>query len=913
MAHLGALLLPTTQWVALLVELVTPLLQVRHLVLPLPFRNGYNFQGWFDTSTAGTNLGLNGGFFSPTESRTVFAQWSAIPYTIFYNSSGATSGSLPANGTYSLTTGNYIIADRNTIAKTGYIFSGWKSDTGTAFAVGATYANAANLNLYANWVAETYTVTFAANGGTGSVPVKSGFVTIGETFTAPSTSITLAGSTFAGWSDGTRTYLPGDVITVGGSNLTLTAVWNGTQYIVTYNLNGGTGTAPTNPNRFMNETLTVASIGSVTKIGYTFAGWVESGTAYSAGTTYTMPARNITFLAQWSGLVYTITYSAPGATGTPSRTSDSFTHGSSPISLATAGSLTRAGYSFVGWRETSTTLSGGYTATADVTLNAVWAAQTHTFTFNANGATGTVPASASHTTAGSPVSAPGAGNLDKPGFTFGGWSDGSNTYAVGDPITGTSNKTLTAIWNPAIYAINYSAGTANGNAVLVPIGLPTTSATAYGSTFTLGSVETTTVTDNGLVYAFAGWKSGNQIYQSGSQITMGTSAPTFTAEWLRLYEVTYQLAGGNGAVPSPMLRAENYVEVITTVVPTKSGYNFAGWNDQSGNAVITSNYTITASNYIFYARWTPINYSLSYSSAGGSTAPSNTTGTIGNVVNLPAASTVTKPGYTFAGWSIASTTYAGGAQYQFGAASESVTALWSPTTQSVIIDLAQGTSATPISEPGHVIGETFAAPTTTPVRTGYNFAGWSDGTTTYAAGATVTMGANNITLTATWTPATYTITYLLNGGSGNIPSPTSFNFGASHTIAAGVTKANSNFTGWSNGSNTYSPGATFTVGARNETFTAQFAGTIYALSFALNGAETGTVPASITGTITDSFILPTSTGLERTGYSFGGWREGSNTYSAGSNNYGCVSQYDFDCSLEFVATRCNCRTSCRSW
>ena len=851
------------------------------LVLPLPFRNGYNFQGWFDTSTAGTNLGLNGGFFSPTESRTVFAQWSAIPYAISYNSSGATSGSLPANGTYSLTTGNYVIANRNTIAKTGYIFSGWKSDTGTAFAVGATYANTANLNLYANWVAETYTVTFAANGGTGSVPVRSGFVTIGETFTAPSTSITLAGSTFAGWSDGTRTYLPGDVITVGGSNLTLTAVWNGTQYIVTYNLNGGTGTAPTNPNRFLNETLTVASIGSVTKIGYTFAGWVESGTAYSAGTIYTMPARNITFLAQWSGLVYTITYSTPGATGTPSRTSDSFTHGSSPISLATAGSLTRAGYSFVGWRETSTTLSGGYTATADVTLNAVWAAQTHTFTFDANGATGTVPASASHTTAGSPVSAPGAGNLDKPGFTFGGWSDGSNTYAVGDPITGTSNKTLTAIWNPATYAINYAAGTANGNAVVSPIGLPTTAATAYGSTFTLGSVETTTVTDNGLVYAFAGWKSGNQIYQSGSQITMGTSAPTFTAEWLRLYEVTYQLAGGSGAVPSPMLRAENYVEAITTVVPTKSGYNFAGWNDQSGNAVNTSNYTITASNYIFYARWTPINYSLSYSSAGGSTAPSNTTGTIGNVVNLPAASTVTKPGYTFAGWSIASTTYAGGAQYQFGAASESVTALWSPTTQSVTIDLAQGTSATPISEPGHAIGEVFAAPTTTPVRTGYNFAGWSDGTTTYAAGANVTMGANNITLTATWTPATYTITYLLNGGTGSIPSPTSFNFGASHTIAAGVTKANSNFTGWSNGSNTYSPGAIFTVGARNETFTAQFAGTIYALSFALNGAETGTVPSSITGTITDSFILPLSAGLERTGFAFGGWRDGSTTYSAG--------------------------------
>jgi uncharacterized repeat protein (TIGR02543 family) len=869
---MGGVVLPTTDTFSV----GTP------LTLPLPTKSGYNFLGWFDSSTSGTNLGLNGGLFSPSESRTVYAQWTAIPYTIFYNGNGATSGSVPANGTYSLTSGNYLIAGKNTLAKTGYIFNGWKSDTGTAFVVGAIYATLANLNLYAHWVAETYTVTFSANGGSGSVPTKSATVTIGETFTVPSTSITLAGSTFAGWSDGTRTYLPGEVFTVGSGNITFTAVWNGTQYVVLYSANGGSGTLPTAPNRYLGETFTVASGSALTKSGYSFLGWVESGTTYLAGNTFTMPARNVTLIAQWTGLVYTITYATTGAdSGSPTRSSDAFTYGGSAISLPTAGTMVKAGYSFGGWAETSTALGSSYAPTANVTLSPIWTPTTQTFTFNINGATGTTPASGSYTTGSTAVTAPSQGDLVKAGYTFGGWSDGTNTYLPGSSITGTSNKTLTAIWTPTSYAINYSVGIANSNPVVDPVGLPTTASTAYGSTFTLGTPETLTVTDNGLVYAFAGWLSGGQVYQPGASIVMGTSAPTFTAEWLRLYEVTYQLSGGSGSVPAPVLRAANYVENITTVVPTKLGYTFAGWNDQSGNAVTTSTYTINASNYVFYATWTANTYTLTYSSAGGSSAPSATSGTIGSITTLPATTSVTKAGYTFAGWSIGGTTYAGGAQYQFGATSESVTALWTPTSQTITIDLAQGTSNTPITEPNHIIGDTFAAPTTVPSRTGYTFAGWSDGTSVIPAGGTVTVGASNITLTATWNVASYVITYVLNGGSGSIPTPTSYNFGASHTIAAAVSKANSNFIGWSNGANTYSPGAAFTVAARNETFTAQFSGAIYAISFNINGADTGTTPSTITGQITDSFILPSASGLAETGHIFGGWTDGVNTYSAG--------------------------------
>ncbi|WP_146200620.1 InlB B-repeat-containing protein, partial [Paenibacillus agaridevorans] len=50
------------------------------------------------------------------------------------------------------------------------------------------------------------------------------------------------------------------------------------------------------------------------------------------------------------------------------------------------------------------------------------------------------------------------------------------------------------------------------------------------------------------------------------------------------------------------------------------------------------------------------------------------------------------------------------------------------------------------------------------VRNGYTFAGWNtlaNGTgTNYAAGATLTIGAANVTLYAKWTPnPTYTVTY----------------------------------------------------------------------------------------------------------------------------------------------------------
>ena len=76
-------------------------------------------------------------------------------------------------------------------------------------------------------------------------------------------------------------------------------------YTVTYNLNGGSGTTPTQAATTAGSTFTLASADGITKDSYTFAGWNDGTTTYAAGATYTMPANNITLTAQWTENVVT--------------------------------------------------------------------------------------------------------------------------------------------------------------------------------------------------------------------------------------------------------------------------------------------------------------------------------------------------------------------------------------------------------------------------------------------------------------------------------------------------------------------------------------------------------------------------------------------------------------------------------
>jgi uncharacterized repeat protein (TIGR02543 family) len=67
----------------------------------------------------------------------------------------------------------YTLASYDEPTRTGYMFCGWStSSTGAVqYRTGDQVTLTGNLTLYAKWYKESCTVTFYANGGTGTMPV----------------------------------------------------------------------------------------------------------------------------------------------------------------------------------------------------------------------------------------------------------------------------------------------------------------------------------------------------------------------------------------------------------------------------------------------------------------------------------------------------------------------------------------------------------------------------------------------------------------------------------------------------------------------------------------------------------------------------------------------------------------------
>ena len=222
-------------------------------------------------------------------------------------------------------------------------------------------------------------------------------------------------------------------------------------------------------------------------------------------------------------------------------------------------------------------------------------------------------------------------------------------------------------------------------------------------------------------YIFTGWSDGGEIAKGSMD------NKTFTANWTAIdYAVTYNLNGGTNAPSNP---AKYTVEdAITLAAPTRTGYVFAGW---SNDGAITKGST---GDKTFTANWTAIDYAVTYNLNGGTNAVTNpATYTIEDAVTLAAP---TRKGYIFKGWSDGGTIALG----SIGA--KTFVADWEIATYTVSYDLNGGTNAT--TNPATYTVEdavTLAAPT----RTGYTFAGWSDGGK-IAKGSTGTK-----TFTANWT------------------------------------------------------------------------------------------------------------------------------------------------------------------
>lgn len=119
-------------------------------------------------------------------------------------------------------------------------------------------------------------------------------------------------------------------------------------------------------------------------------------------------------------------------------------------------------------------------------------------------------------------------------------------------------------------------------------------------------------------------------------------------------------------------------------------------------------------------------------------------------------------------------------------------------------------------------GEALTLPTAEPTREGYTFKGWSDGTNTYAAGASYTMGSADTTLTAVWEANKYTVTYLLDGKQYGEIDTVTWSEGLECSLRDDPSKTGYTFSGWTSTDVTIDSDGNFVMPTKDVTITGSF-------------------------------------------------------------------------------------------
>lgn len=157
-----------------------------------------------------------------------------------------------------------------------------------------------------------YTVSFLGGVGASGAAPKPDKVAEGVQFRLPTNPFRKTGASFGGWLcdvDG-MTYQEGSTYTMPAQDVTFTATWLDIPYTVTFT--GGTGaegTAPVQEATIQGGQFNLPE-NPFTRTDHTFSGWLcdSDRQRYQPGAAFTMPARNVTFTAEWTyaGTVYTL-------------------------------------------------------------------------------------------------------------------------------------------------------------------------------------------------------------------------------------------------------------------------------------------------------------------------------------------------------------------------------------------------------------------------------------------------------------------------------------------------------------------------------------------------------------------------------------------------------------------------------
>ncbi|MCL2521906.1 MAG: InlB B-repeat-containing protein, partial [Erysipelotrichales bacterium] len=435
-------------------------------------------------------------------------------------------------------------------------------------------------------------------------------------------------------------------------------------------------------------------------------------------------------------------------------------------------------------------------------------------------------------------------NPTRVGHTFLGWflnEDGTGTVIT---VLGandfTSDIILYAAWTANTYTITFDV---NGGNALVP----NTQDVVFGNTFTLPAP-----TREG--HTFNGW------IHNGNSFTAGTwdiaNDVTLVADWTaNTYTITFDVNGGDALVPNT--QEVTFEQNFTLPTPTRSGFTFTGWYNGTDSIVLTGTWNI-ANDVTLIASWTANDYTITFDVAGGD-ALSDQTVTFGQSFTLP---TPTRTGHTFDGWLHNGNPFTAGT---WDIANDiTIVATWTANIYTITFNVNGGNTLVPGTQ-DVVFGTTFTLPT--PTREGHTFNSWTHNENPFTVGTWDI--ANDVTLVASWTANTYTITFNVNGGNTLVPGTQDVVFGESYTLPT-PTREGHTFAGWYNGTDSIALTGTWTI-ANDVTLVATWTANNYTITLDVNGGN-ALVPNTQNVTFGQPYTLPTPT---RTGFTFAGWYNGT--------------------------------------
>ena len=450
---------------------------------------------------------------------------------------------------------------------------------------------------------------------------------------------TKVGYTFSGWGE-----IPATMPT---SDVTVNGTFAINKYTFTFDTDGGSEVAGITQD--YNSAITVPT--APTKTGYTFAGWVPA-------IPETVPAENMSFKAQWTINQYTLTFDADNGTEATVITQDFNTKFETPAAP------TKTGYTFAGWdSEVPETIPA-----ENKSFKALWTINQYTFTFDADGGSDVAAITQNY---GTKIETPAAPT--KTGYTFAGW-----VPAIPETVPA-ENMSFKAQWTINQYTLTFNADNGTEDVKITQ---------NYGTKFESPATPTKTG------YTFAGW-------DMDIPETIPAENMSFTAKWIaNQYTLTFDSNGGSDVAA---ITQDYGTKIDTPAAPTKTGYTFAGWDNEIPE-------TMPAESMNFKALWTINQYTLTFNADNG-TEDVEITQDYGTKFETPADPT--REGYTFAGWDM-------DIPETIPAEDMSFTALWSVNSYKLVYILDGEVYAEYDVEYGSEI-----TPEYDPEKTGYTFDGWT--------------------------------------------------------------------------------------------------------------------------------------------------------------------------------------------